>query len=217
MPHLLKNALLFIAAGAVCASAAAANVQIQVIDKDGRPVPDAVAVLYPATPVAPVAGKATIGQQRMRFVPAVTVVAPGSTLRFTNLDRWDHHIRGTSAARGVDAKVDGPDFEMRLAGATAEAPGGEAETTVLQPGAVLLGCHIHGSMRGHVFVTDSAYTAKTDDDGIARFDAVPDGAAPLRVWHADQLVEVPRRPLQVGSTAVLESVQLGVVPRRRRP
>ena len=217
MPHLLKNALLFIAAGAVCASAAAGNVQVQVIDKDGRPVADAVAVLYPATPVAPVAGKATIGQQRMRFLPAVTVVAQGSTLRFTNLDRWDHHIRGTATAREVGAKGDGPDFEMRLAGATAEAPGGEAEATVLQPGAVLLGCHLHGSMRGHVFVTDSAHTAKTDDNGIARFDAVPDGAAELRVWHGDQLVDLPRRALQVGSTAVLESVQLSVVPRRKRP
>ena len=38
-----------------------------------------------------------------------------------------------------------------------------------------------GSMRGHVFVTDSAYTVKTDDNGIARFDAVPEGAAQLRV------------------------------------
>lgn len=216
MPHLLKNALLFIAAGAVCASAAAGNVQVQVIDKEGRPVADAVAVLYPATPVAPVAGKATIGQQRMRFMPAVTVVAQGSTLRFTNLDRWDHHIRGTPTSREVGAKVNGPDFEMRLAGATPEAPGGEAETTVAEPGAVLLGCHLHGSMRGHVFVTDSAYTAKTDDNGIARFDAVPDGAAELRVWHGDQLVDLPRRALQVGSAAVLESVQLSVVPRRTR-
>ncbi len=217
MTSLLKKALLLIAAGAICASAVAGNVQVQVIDKDGRPVADAVAVLYPATPVAPVAGKATIGQQRMRFLPAVTVVAQGSTLRFTNLDRWDHHIRGTTAARGTGTQGDGPDFEMRLAGATAEAPGGEAETTVLQPGAVLLGCHIHGSMRGHVFVTDSAYTAKTDDNGIARFDAVPDGAAELRVWHGDQLVDLPRRTVQVGSAAVLESVQLSVVPRRKRP
>ena len=214
---MLKNALFLMAAGAVCTSAAAANVQVQVIDKDGRPVADAVAVLYPATPVAPLAGKATIGQQRMRFMPAVTVVAQGSTLRFTNLDRWDHHIRGTATAREGAGKAGGTDFEMRLAGATPEAPGGEAETTVAEPGAVLLGCHLHGSMRGHVFVTDSAYTTKTDDNGIARFDAVPEGTVQLRVWHGDQLVDVPRRPLQIGSAAVLESVQLSVVPRRKRP
>ena len=40
MTPVLKKALILIAAGAVCASAAAGNVQVQVIDKDGRPVPD---------------------------------------------------------------------------------------------------------------------------------------------------------------------------------
>ena len=57
-------------------SVTAGNVQVQVLDKDGRPVPDAVVVVYPSTPAAPVASNATIGQQRMRFVPLVTVVAP---------------------------------------------------------------------------------------------------------------------------------------------
>ena len=72
-------------------------------------------------------------------------------------------------------------------------------------------------MRGHVFVTDSAWTLKTDADGIARFTAVPDGAAQLRVWHAEQLVDLPRKNLQVQTTPVLDTMQLSVVPRPRRP
>ena len=52
----------------------------------------------------------------MRFLPPVTVVAPGSTLHFTNLDRWDHHIRGTTAAQGFADASAGADFELRLAG-----------------------------------------------------------------------------------------------------
>lgn len=214
---MLKNTLFLIAACAISAGAGAGNVQFQVLDKEGRAVPDAVVVLYPATAgVPPAASKVTIGQQRMRFLPLVTVVAPGSTLHFTNLDRWDHHIRGTSAAQGFADASAGADFEMRLAGANPGTPGGEAEVTVQKPGAILLGCHLHGSMRGHVFVTDSAWTIKTDDDGIARFAAVPEGAAQLRVWHAEQLVELPRRSLQVGAAPVLDSVQLSVVPRRKR-
>ena len=81
-----------------------------------------------------------------------------------------------------------------------------------EPGAVLLGCHLHGSMRGHLFVTDSAYTLKTDADGIARFDQIPEGAAQLRVWHPEQLVDLPRRALQIGAAPVLESVPLSVRP-----
>ena len=84
------------------------------------------------------------------------------------------------------------------------------------PTVVLLGCHLHGSMRGHVFVTDSAWTLKTDSDGIARFASVPDGAAQVRVWHAEQLVDLPRKALNVVPGPVLETVQLSVVPRVRR-
>ena len=85
-----------------------------------------------------------------------------------------------------------------------------------QPGVLLLGCHLHGSMRGHVFVTDSAWTLKTDIDGIARFASVPDGAAQVRVWHAEQLVDLPRKALNVVPGPVLDTVQLSVVPRVRR-
>ena len=85
-----------------------------------------------------------------------------------------------------------------------------------KPGPVLLGCHLHGSMRGHVHVTDSAWTLKTDADGLARFPNVPDGPARMRVWHVDQLIDLPQRTLQVSPAVVQDMVQLGVVPRRRR-
>jgi len=158
-----------------------------VLDRDGKPVPEAVVVLYPSAATAATApsllqASPTIEQERMRFVPALTVVAPGTTLRFTNQDRWDHHVRGTPVGPAATGGAGGNEgFEMRLAGKQDGQAAQAAETTVRQPGVLLLGCHLHGSMRGHVFVTDSAWTLKTDADGIARFTAVPDGAAQLRV------------------------------------
>ena len=216
-------ATLLIAGCAYSISASAGNVQIQVLDRDGKPVPDAVVVVYPSAANAATApsllqASPTIEQERMRFVPALTVVAPGTTLRFTNQDRWDHHVRGTSAGPAATGGAVGNEgFEMRLAGKQDGQAAQAAETTVRQPGVLLLGCHLHGSMRGHVFVTDSAWTLKTDADGIARFTAVPDGAAQLRVWHAEQLVDLPRKNLQVQPTPVLDTMQLSVVPRPRRP
>lgn len=219
-------ATLFIAGCAYSISASAGNVQIQVLDRDGKPVPEAVVVLYPSAATAATAATApsllqaspTIEQERMRFVPALTVVAPGTTLRFTNQDRWDHHVRGTPVGPAATGGAGGNEgFEMRLAGKQDGQAAQVAETTVRQPGVLLLGCHLHGSMRGHVFVTDSAWTLKTDADGIARFTAVPDGAAQLRVWHAEQLVDLPRKNLQVQPTPVLDTMQLSVVPRPRRP
>ena len=217
----MKNAIVFIAASAIVTSAWAGNVQIQVLDRDGKPVPDAVVVVYPSatTGAAPslLQPSPTIEQERMRFVPAVTVVMPGSTVRFTNQDRWDHHVRGTPVGPAATGGAGGNEgFEMRLAGKQDGQAAQAAETTVRQPGVLLLGCHLHGSMRGHVFVTDSAWTLKTDIDGIARFASVPDGAAQVRVWHAEQLVDLPRKALNVVPGPVLDTVQLSVVPRVRR-
>ena len=183
----MKNTIFFIAASAIFTSAWAGNVQIQVLDRDSKPVPDAVVVVYPSatTGAAPslLQPSPTIEQERMRFVPAVTVVMPGSTVRFTNQDRWDHHVRGnpTGAAATAAPAAASSNFELRLAGKADGKPASFADVKLDTPGVVLLGCHLHGSMRGHVFVTDSAWTLKTDADGIARFTAVPDGAAQLRV------------------------------------
>ena len=218
----MKNALVLIAACAGFTAALAGNVQIQVLDKDGQPVPDAVVVLYPAASQAAaptlLPPNPVVEQEKMRFVPAVSVVAAGTTVRFVNRDTWDHHVRGTAAgAASFQAAADGAGFELRLDGKVEGKPASNAEVRMDKPGPVLLGCHLHGSMRGHVFVTDSAWTLKTDADGIARFTAMPDGAAQLRVWHAEQLVDLPRKNLQVQPTPVLDTMQLSVVPRPRRP
>ena len=212
----------------------AGNVQIQVLDRDGKPVPDAVVVVYPGIPgSAPpslLQASPTIEQEKMRFVPAVTVVQPGSTVRFTNQDRWDHHVRGAPAGLSASASTmasttpseagaaeSANPFELRLSGKAEGTPAHFADVKLDHPGVVLLSCHLHGSMRGHVFVTDSPWSLKTDSDGIARFVSVPEGAAQVRVWHAEQLVDLPRKALSVLPTPVLDTVQLSVVPRVRRP
>lgn len=220
----MKNTIVLIAASALFTSAGAGNVQIQVLDRDGKPVPDAVVAVYPGSaasaPPALVQAGATIEQEKMRFVPAVTVVPAGATVRFTNQDRWDHHVRGNPAGVAPAAAPAGvansTNFELRLAGKADGKPANSADVKLDAPGVVLLGCHLHGSMRGHVFVTDSAFTLKTDNDGIARFPSVPDGAAQVRVWHAEQLVDLPRKALNVVPGPVLDTVQLSVVPRVRR-
>lgn len=217
MNHNVRNFLFGCALVSAATIAAAASVQVQVLDKEGRAVPDAVVVLYPSAPAAKLtSSNVTIEQKRMRFLPLVTVVTPGSKVNFTNLDRWDHHIRGTTNTNPLSNETLPTDFELRLDGATGGQPGGAAEVTLAQPGAVLLSCHLHSSMRGHIFVTDSAYSLATDEDGIARFDKVPAGVAKLRVWHPEQLLELPQRPLTIGTEPLLETVTLTVVPRRRR-
>lgn len=78
-------------------AAQAATVQVTVLARDGKPLPDAVVVLEPAAgqpvPVAPPVSL-TVTQEKMQFDPMLSVVPVGSKIRFSNLDRWDHHVKG---------------------------------------------------------------------------------------------------------------------------
>ncbi len=214
----MRIATLFIAACAVSAGAVAGTVSVTVLDKEGKPVQDAVVVVVPAnkgTPKTPLPMAATINQDKMRFVPPVSVVPVGARLTFTNNDSWEHHVRGSAAGLAQFSSTGGG-FELRLDGKADGKPAKQAEVVMDKAGPVLLGCHIHGSMRGHVYVSDSPWAQRTTPEGQAVFDDVPDGAAQVRVWHGEQLVDLPVQNVTVGASPARATVQLQVVPRRRR-
>lgn len=197
----------------------AATVQVTVLAADGQPLADAVVVLEPRTPGAtrkPAPVQATIQQEKMRFVPALIVVPAGSRVRFTNLDSYEHHVRGRAAGAGLlDAPSADKGFELRLAAATDGRGGGSQEVVVASAGPVELGCHLHSVMRGHIFVADSPWVAKTDGNGNATLGDVPEGAAQVRVWHGDQLLPAAPVNLSVLASTTL-SLPTQVTPRGKR-
>lgn len=179
---------------------------------------DAVVVVIPSgkgNPKTPLPVAVTINQEKMRFVPPVSVVPVGARLTFTNSDPWEHHVRGSAAGLAQFSSTGGG-FELRLDGKADGKPAKQAEVVMDKAGAVLLGCHIHGSMRGHIYVTESPWAQRTTPEGQAVFDDVPDGAAQVRVWHGEQLIDLPIQTLTVGASPARATVQLQVVPRRRR-
>ena len=197
--------------------AAAGTVSVTVLDKEGKPVQDAVVVVLPSargTPKSALPMAATVTQEKMRFIPAVSVVPVGAKVTFVNNDSWEHHVRGSAAGLAQFSSTGG--FELRLDGKPDGKPAKAAEVTLDKAGAVLLGCHIHGSMRGHVYVSESPWAQRTTPEGQAVFDDVPDGAAQVRVWHGEQLLDLPLQSLTVGASPARVTVQLQVVPRRRR-
>lgn len=204
---------------AIAGASHAATVSVTVVDKEGNPVPDAVVTIVSAaggTPRHALPVQAAIAQEKMQFVPAVTVVPVGAKLTFINQDSWDHHVRGSPAGAGQFSAAVKDGFELRLDGKVAGKPAKSLDVAVDKPGAVLLGCHIHGSMRGFVYVTDSPWSMKTSAAGQAVFDDVPDGSAQVRVWQADQLFDVPTQAVTAGAAPARLNFQLQVVPRRRR-
>jgi len=228
--HLLLAAAFAVAAGL----AHAGTVQLVVTDRDGKPAPDVVVLVDAATKAAVVPAPApvvVITQEDLRFVPFLSVVPLGSTLRFTNKDNYDHHVRSTPSGP-LGSVAPAKSFELRLDAAAADEPPARPGTPLHKPatgakmisgdvkvdaaGPIGLGCHIHASMRGQVYVSPTPWFAKTDANGVARIENVPDGSVDVTLWHADQLQDQVGLKLQVGAAAVLSSAQLNFVPRRRR-
>jgi plastocyanin len=137
-------------------------------------------------PLAPAPEPVVIVQKEIRFQPYVTAVPLGTTVRFVNRDRFDHHVK--SMAGGPLGSI-APAKELRVpAGRGARRQRDPGRLKMDAAGAIGLGCHLHGSMRGHLFVSPTPWVAVTDAAGRATLRGVPDGAADLRLWHPDQLV-----------------------------
>jgi plastocyanin len=216
-------------------AATAGSIQLLVTDKEGKPVPDVVVLVASAqkTAAAAPAAPVVIAQQELRFVPFLSVVAQGSTLRFVNRDGYDHHVRSTpSGPLGNAPPVTSFEFRLDAGEAAPSSPNDEykspaaarkktgattAEVKLDKPGPIGLGCHIHASMRGQVYVSATPWFGKTDANGALVIDGVPDGAAEVTLWHPDQLQDQPPLQVQVApGTPAKSTAQLNFTPRRRR-
>jgi len=196
----------------------AGDVELAVLDRDGKPLPDAVVVIESTVtgnrPTPP--AELLINQEKMKFSPALAVVNLSTKVRFANLDRFDHHVRGGAVGPGGMYLDASKGYSFRLTGRESGKPADSAVQTFAQTGPQMLGCHLHASMRAFLYVTDSPWAAITGADGKVKVAAVPNGAARLRIWHADELVETPIQNLTVTDGMAVVKVNTAIVPRKAK-
>jgi plastocyanin len=189
---------------ALCGTAVpaqAGNLVLQVLDNQGKPAADAVAMLEPASGKAPAVRPmpvVDISQAKRQFNPRVTVVTTGTPVNFPNFDTVRHHVYSFSPAKT---------FELKLYAGVPAKP-----IVFDKPGVVILGCNIHDLMAAWVVVADTPWTALAGADGRAQVDNVPPGAYRLRVWHPAMPVntEAPATPVTIGSGDLQQTVKLAV-------
>ena len=159
-----------IVAFALPMAAHAATVTIDVRGFDGKPLPGAVVTIEtPKAPEVTVRGPYMIEQRDIAFQPHVLIVPVGATVGFPNRDRVRHHVYSFSKTKKFDLKLYGQE---------------DARTVLFdRPGVVPLGCNIHDSMSGFVFVTATPFAELTDQAGHVSIAGVPPGTATVRVWH----------------------------------
>jgi plastocyanin len=214
-----KSFFISAALAGLAGTAWAGNLSVSVVDKDGNPVQDAVVILQPSgagNPRTLLPMQASISQEKMRFVPALVVVGVGAKVRFINNDPWEHHVRTSAAGVAQFNAASSDGASLMIDGKADGKPAKSAEAVFDKPGAILMGCHLHASMRGNIYVSDSPWAAITNADGVAQFDAVPDGATQVKVWQADQLIDIAPQRITLGAAPAKATMQLNVVPRKRR-
>ncbi len=170
------------------ATAATAQVQVQVSDPAGKPLAGAVVFLESKdarAAVRPEAGVEVV-QVNRQFQPLVTVVTVGTPVSFPNRDTVRHHVYSFSPVKK---------FEIKLYVGTPTAP-----VVFDSPGIAALGCNIHDNMAAWVVVVETPHHGRTGADGRLSLDQVPAGAYRLRAWHPglppgapalDQALQVP--------------------------
>jgi plastocyanin len=169
---MLRNAILACALAGAMQPLCAAPLTVRVLDAAGHPVRDAVVALYPAGSAARPAhggGRFTVSQQNLQFHPFLTIVPVGADVSFPNLDPTKHHVYSFSPAKKFELKLFAKD---------------QSRTVHFdKAGVVALGCNIHDQMSAFIFVADSAWTARTNAQGMASFGDAPNAAGRVVVWH----------------------------------
>ncbi|HZX81883.1 MAG TPA: carboxypeptidase regulatory-like domain-containing protein [Lysobacter sp.] len=182
-----------------CGAADAAQLSVDVADRQGRPVADAVVSLVrrdgAGVATTPARAPHVVDQKDLAFRPYVEVVRPGESVVFRNSDATRHHVYSFSRAKSFEYVV---------------APRQEsAAVTLPRAGVVAVGCNIHDGMISYLYVTDAPWSARSDAHGHVVLDGLPAGTYEVRVWH-------PRLP-PTKQELSLPGVVLAADDRRRLP
>src|SRR3954454_8654773 len=168
---MLRKLLLGLALASISCPLAASPLSVRVVDASGRPVRDAVVTLYTAGTAHPAhaGGRFLVSQKDLQFHPFLKIVPVGAGVSFPNFDPTRHHVYSFSAAKKFELKLFARD---------------QSRTVHFdKAGVVALGCNIHDQMSAFIFVTDTAWTARTNAQGIAAFGDAPETPARVAVWH----------------------------------
>lgn len=124
----------------------------------------------------------TIANQKMNFIPFVSVAAVGAKVVFSNEDPFPHNVFS-------------PDNERFNMGNIPQ--NGAHVRTFKTAGAYSLLCNLHPGMLGYLLVTPSAWYSRTDAKGHFAMKHVPSGTYKVTAW-------APRLPLVTQAVTVAE-------------
>lgn len=168
-------------------------ITVQVKDTNGNLVKGAIVSLAlekeTALPLKKQLPIAIMDQKNRQFVPNVLLAEQGQLVSFPNSDNIRHHVYSFSEPKK---------FEIKLYADTPEQP-----ILFDEPGIVVLGCNIHDSMSGYIFVSPWDDNQFTNELGRVEFSGV-EVTPGLVVWHPGLLN--PSKPLYFEKAKLVDGV-----------
>lgn len=149
----------------------AGDLTISVADRDGHGVAEVVVTATPSAGAPPAAAdpkSSVMDQRNLAFLPRVLVVGVGTRVDFPNNDAVSHQVYSFSPAKR---------FQLPLYKGEFHPP-----VTFDQAGLVVLGCNIHDSMVGYIYVTPAPHFGTTSATGRLTFKQVPKGDYQVAIW-----------------------------------
>jgi plastocyanin len=157
---------------------------IKVVDQNNSPLPNAVIEYSLANSIVEKTNTEHIyvmDQINKSFEPSVLIVPENSLVSFPNSDDIRHHVYSFSPAKT---------FELKLYAGKPKSP-----VLFEQSGVVVMGCNIHDSMVGYIYVSTKENTYLSDENGeVILANNLPLNTE-LQVWHPNNKIGVSKHTL----------------------
>lgn len=149
--------------------ARADSITLKIVDQQQQAVSNAVIeVLSSPESVGQADSINVIDQINKMFVPEQLVIQQGQAVDFPNSDNIRHHVYSFSEAKT---------FELKLYADKPEKP-----IQFEKPGVVVVGCNIHDSMIGYIYIAQHQTVMTSSDQGHAKFNSTVQNPR-ISVWH----------------------------------
>ncbi|QPB81900.1 methylamine utilization protein [Pseudoalteromonas rubra] len=167
---------------------------LQLRDQHSAPLSGVVVEVVAPLRAGQVQQVAVMDQVNKQFHPRLLTIMQGQAVSFPNSDDIRHHVYSFSETKR---------FELKLYAGTPIQP-----IRFEQPGVVVLGCNIHDSMVGYIYVSQSKDVLTSDQSGTVQ---LPAYAQQVAIWHAQQTQDIDTRrivtvtELQQSGSAIVET------------
>ena len=186
-------------------AAFAQDVTLNVVDQHGLPLKNVVIELVSeaddkSSQQLPVL---IMDQVDKQFSPTLLIAQQGQQVNFPNSDNIRHHVYSFSPAKP---------FQLKLYSGQPESP-----ITFENQGVVVLGCNIHDSMVGYIYVARSSHVYQSDEQGNVQLSGLT-LPVQLSLWHSLQqnaLEEKQPLALTVNSPRSLQVIMQTTEPKPR--